>query len=333
MTFPISRRTFLTQVGAASTLLVTAQPLRAQTAQPLPLTRIVLGVPAGSMVDTISRRVADVLKPDYATNVYVENKTGAGGILAVRHLISQPADGRNVYVGVSSPLTVYPETYKNLAYDPERDLIPVGSLGTFDLALAVGPAVPASVTNLNAFFDWCKQNPDKATFGSPGEGSMLHFIGSMTGRSAGVDMRHIPYRGPGPAVIDLVGGMVSAVVVPLSDLTELAGQGKLRILGTTGDVRSRFVPTIPTFAEQGFGEYAMGVWIAVFVAAGTPAPLIEQLTKTLKSALDDAAVRDSMGTQLQAVQWGEADELKQRIRRERASWKKAVTALNFSVES
>jgi len=320
-------------VGATSALLVTSRPLLAQTGQPLPLTRIVLGVPAGSMVDTISRRVADVLKPGYAANVYVENKTGAGGILAVRHLISQAADGRNLYVGVSSPLTVYPETYKNLGYEPERDLIPVGGLGIFDLALAVGPAVPTSVTNLKEYFDWCKQNPDKATFGSPGEGSMLHFIGSMTGRGAGVDIRHIPYRGPGPAVIDLVGGMVSAVVVPLSDLTELAGQGKLRILGTTGETRSRFVPSIPTFAEQGFGEYAMGVWIAVFVAAGTPAPLIEQLANTLKEALNDATVRDSIGSQLQAVQWIEAEALKQRIKRERQSWRKAVTALNFSVES
>lgn len=333
MTYPISRRAFMTHVGAASALLMTGRPLMAQTTQPLPLTRIVLGVPAGSMVDNIARRVADLLKPDYASNVYVENKTGAGGILAVRHLISQPADGRNVYVGVSSPITVYPETYKNLAYNPDRDLIPVGSLGTFDLALAVGPAVPASVTDLKTFFAWCKQNPDKATFGSPGEGSMLHFIGSMTGRSAGVDMRHIPYRGPGPAIIDLVGGMVSAAVVPLSDLTELAGQGKLRILGTTGDVRSRFVPNIPTFAEQGYGEYAMGVWIAVFVAAGTPEPLITQLTQTLKQALSNPAVQEAMGAQLQAVQWLEADALKARIQRERASWKKAVTALNFSAES
>jgi len=305
----------------------------AENREKLKLAKILLGVPAGSLVDLIARNLADVIKPGYAETAYVENKTGAGGILAVRYLTNQPADGSTVYVGVSSPLTVYPETHKNLPYDPDKDLIPVGCLGTFDLALAVGPATPDSVQSLKDYFAWCKEHPEQATFGSPGEGSMLHFIGSMTGHSAGVTMRHIPYRGPGPAVLDLVGGTISAAVVPLADLTELAEEGKLRILGTTGSVRSRFVPDVPTFAEQGYGEYAMDVWIAVFLAAGTPQQRVQQLTSTIRQALEDPAVRTGMGAQLQEVKWGDAEYLRKRIAQERKGWKAAVSALDFSIDS
>lgn len=332
MNKPMTRRTFGAWMGAASAIAMPGFALAAADGK-VETARVVLGVPAGSMIDYVAREVAEVIKPGYATNSFVENKTGAGGILAVNYLKSLAKDGSNIYVGVSSPITVYPETYAKLAYDPDKDLIPVGSLGTFDLALAVGPMVPPTVKNLKGYFEWAKKHPNDANFGSPGAGSMPHFVGSMTARSAGVEVRHVPYRGPGPAVLDLIGGMVSAVVVPLVDVSEFAAQGKLRILGTTGNVRSRFVPDVPTFAEQGFGEYAMGVWIAVFVATGTPEAQVRQLREVLKQALARPEVQAAMGKQLQAAKWGEPEALKESIRRERESWRKAVKALNFTPET
>jgi len=320
------RRTLLSFLAATA-----AAPLAA--AERVETARVVLGVSAGSMVDNIARQVAEILRPAYAASTFVENKTGAGGIMAVSYLKTLPRDGSTIYVGVSSPLTVYPVTYKKLAYDPDKDLVAVGSLGSFDLALAVGPMVPTSVQDLRGYFEWCKGNPDQAAFGSPGAGSMPHFVGSMSARTAGVELRHVPYRGPGPAVLDLVGGNVSAVVVPLVDLTEFADHGKLRILGTTGSTRSRFVPKVPTFAEQGFGEYAMSVWIAVFVPAGTPDARVQHLRTVLRTGLAQPEVQAAMGKQLQAARWGDATELQQDIRRERASWKKAVDALHFTPES
>ncbi|MDM0075849.1 tripartite tricarboxylate transporter substrate-binding protein [Variovorax sp. J2P1-59] len=333
MQIQLSRRKFSAILGASFASTVALPQWAFGATDKLETVRVVLGVSAGSMVDNIARQVAELIKPGYAASTFVENKTGAGGIMAVSYLKTLAKDGSNVYVGVSSPLTVYPVTYKKLPYDPDKDLIAVGSLGTFDLALAVGPMVPASVHDLKSYFEWAKKNPNDANFGSPGAGSMPHFVGSMTARSAGIELRHVPYRGPGPAVLDLVGGMVSAVVVPLVDVTEFAAQGKLRILGTTGDARSRFVPNVPTFAEQGFGEYAMGVWIAVFVAAGTPDARVQQLRGVLKQGLAQPEVQAAMGKQLQAAKWGDPEQLQQNIRKERASWKKAVEALNFTPES
>ncbi|MBF5004793.1 tripartite tricarboxylate transporter substrate-binding protein [Diaphorobacter caeni] len=328
----IHRRRFGGLVAAAVASIAAPHTAFA-TEEKIGMARIVIGVPAGSLVDNVARQVAEVIKPGYAVNSMVENKTGAGGMIAVSYMKSLAKDGSNIYVGVSSPITVYPVTYKKLAYDPDKDLITVGSLGAFDLALAVGPLVPASVKDLKGYFEWCKQNRAQANFGSPGAGSMPHFVGSMTARTAGAEVNHVPYRGPGPAVIDLQGGLVSAVVVPLEDVSEFAAAGKIRILGTTGEERSRFVPNVPTFKEQGFGEYARSVWIAVFAPAGTPDAVVANLRRTLKQALTDPAVQATMGRQLQKAQWGEPEALNAVIVQERASWKKAVQALNFTPES
>lgn len=328
-----NRRLFNTWLGMSALGAGLAAPAARAATEKIPMVRVITGVPAGSMVDNITRRVAEVIKTDYAANSMVENKTGAGGILALGYLKSQPKDGSSLYVGVSSPLTVYPVTYRKLPYDADRDLVPVGSLGTFDLALAVGPMVPASVTDLKGYFEWCKKNPEQASFGSPGAGSMLHFMGAMAGRSVGAELSHVAYRGPGPAVIDLQGGVVSAVVVPLVDVTEFAAQGKIRILGTTGEERSRFVPQVPTFKEQGFGEYAKSVWIAVFAPAGTPEATVEALRSNLRQALSKPEVQATLGRQLQKAQWGGPEALARAIQQERASWKKAVEALNFTPES
>ncbi|QIL83110.1 twin-arginine translocation pathway signal protein [Diaphorobacter sp. HDW4A] len=328
----LNRRHFGALVAAAVASMA-APTVAFATDEKISMARIVIGVPAGSLVDNVARQVAEVIKPGYAVNSMVENKTGAGGMIAVSYMKSLAKDGSNIYVGVSSPITVYPVTYKKLAYDPDKDLITVGSLGSFDLALAVGPMVPASVKDLKGYFEWCKQNRAQANFGSPGAGSMPHFVGSMTARIAGAEVNHVPYRGPGPSVIDLQGGLVSAVVVPLEDVVEFAAAGKIRILGTTGEERSRFVPNVPTFKEQGFGEYARSVWIAVFAPAGTPDAVVTNLRKTLRQALADPTVQASMGRQLQKAQWGEPEALNAVIVQERASWKKAVQALNFTPES
>ncbi len=311
-----------------------ARPLSGLAAEPpLPSARVVLGVNPGSLVDNVARQLGRVLQPAYAGSVTVENKTGAGGILAVSYLKTLANDGSNLYVGVSSPLTVYPVTYKKLAYDPDKDLLPVGSLGAFDLALAVGPMVPAQVKDLKGFFDWCRQHPASASFGSPGAGSMPHFIGSMTARSVGVDLRHVPYRGPGPATVDLVGGSIAAVVVPLEDVQKFVAEGKVRVLATTGETRNRFIANVPTFAEQGFEEYSMSVWIAVFVRTGTPEPRVAQLRELLKDAMARPDMQAALGRQLQLVRWGEAAALAQTIQRERETWRKAVQALSFSADS
>lgn len=327
----MNRRHFTALMGASAAggLFL---PGLARAQEPLDMVKVLLGVPAGSLVDQIARQVAEVLKKGYAVNTMVENKTGASGILAVAAAKAAPPDGKTVLVAASSPVTVFPLTYKKLPYNPQTDLIPVSTIVTFDLALAVGPLVPPEVTNLKAYYAWCKANPNLSNFGSPASGSMPHFLGSMTARGAGVDAQHVAYRGPGPAVTDLVGGRISAVVVPLVDLVEFAKAGKCRILAVTGDTRSRFVPQVPTFREQGLGDYAFRVWIGAFLPTGTPAPLVQKLSSTLKASLADKAVIAALEANAD-VQWCPPDELKARIAAEQAKWAVAVKELNFTSET
>lgn len=327
---PLTRRRLGAFIGACAASGLLPSHARAQDA--LDMVKVLLGVPAGSLVDQIARQVAEVLKKGYAVNTMVENKTGAAGILAVAAAKAAPADGRTVLVAASSPVTVYPVTYKKLPYNPQTDLIPVSTIVTFDLALAVGPLVPEEVKDLKSYYAWCKANPDKATFGSPASGSMPHFLGSMTSRGAGVDSLHVAYRGPGPAVMDMAGGRVSAAVVPLVDLLEFAKSGKCRILAVTGESRSRFVPQVPTFREQGLGDYAMRVWIGAFLPTGTPVALVNKLSASLKSSLSDKAVIAALETNAD-VQWCPPDELRARMQAEKAKWAVAVKELNFTSET
>lgn len=327
----LNRRKVTALLGASAAGAMLA-PGWAQADEPLDLVKVVLGVPAGSLVDQVARTVAEFLRKGYASNTLVDNRTGASGILAVAAAKAAPADGRTVLVAASSPITLYPATYKKLPYNPDTDLIPVSTIVTFDLALAVGPMVPAEVKDLKGYFAWCKAHPDLASFGSPAAGSMPHFVGSMTARSAGVDLQHIPYRGPGPAVTDLIGGRLSAVVVPLVDVLQFSEAGKCRILALTGEKRSRFVPKVPTFAEQGFGEHAKRVWIAAFLPAGTPANRVRELSQALKAGLSDKSVIATLEGNAQEVQWSTPAELKAKIKAERSSWALAAKTLNFTAD-
>ena len=325
------------QAGAAlmcSALGLALWPARGAWAQDtVDMAKVLLGVPAGSMIDHVARRMAEALKGGYAANTFVENKTGANGILAVSAGKQAAPDGRTVLVATSSSITVYPSTYRQLPYNPLTDLQPVSTLVTFDIALAVGPMVPKEVVSLQDFFAWCKAHPNQASFGSPASGSIPHFLGSMAARSAGAPLQHVPYRGPSGAVIDMVGGQLASVVVPLVDVAEFAANGRCRILAVTGDKRSRFMPQVPTFEEQGLGEYAIPGWIGVFLPAGTPAPLLRRLSETLKAAFADPRFIAAMAQQAQEVRWTTPDELRQRMEAEQAKWAAAVKALNFTPET
>jgi tripartite-type tricarboxylate transporter receptor subunit TctC len=152
-------------------------------------------------------------------------------------------------------LTIYPHIYKKLSYDPATDLSPVSIACVFDFGFAVGPAVPESVKNINDFMAWAKANPAQANFGSPAAGSTPHFVGALLGRHAGVEIKHVAYRGTQPAMLDLLGGQIAAVSGPIGDITQHLPTGKVRILATSGAKRNRFAPNVPTYAEQGRKEF------------------------------------------------------------------------------
>ena len=205
----------------------------------------------------------------YAPTVLVENKPGASARLAVEYVKNAEPDGSVMLFTPDFPMTLYPHSFKSLSYDPLKDFTPVGPATTSMLSYNVGPAVPASVKTLGDYVQWCKANPDKASYGTTSAGATPHFAGVMLSNEAKVPMNPVHYRGGAPAMQDVVGGHIPASVNPISESMPLHKAGTIRILAVTGAKRSQFLPDVPTMKEQGY-DVVVESWLGVFLPAKAP---------------------------------------------------------------
>lgn len=290
----VQRRPFI-QAALGSTLLA-ALGQRAM-AQAFEQAKILYGFPAGSAGDIAARRVAERLGgTPYAKNPpVVENKPGAGGRIALTELKAAPADGSVLAMTPFSCTSIYPHIYSKLAYDPVKDIVPVHTSSMIHHGFAVGPMVPASVTNVRQFLDWAKANATLANYGSPAAGSTPHFIGALLGLNSGVELKHVPYRGSVPGVTDVVGGQIASMFTPSGDFLVNHKAGKLRVIATSGKARSPFFPDVATLAEQGFPELTVEEWFGFYAPARTPAAVIAAASAGIAAALKDKAVIDALG--------------------------------------
>ena len=326
------RRQFLHTLGSAA-VLGGLSPLSA-LAQGLDQVKIMYGFPAGSAGDSVARRVAEKLGgTPYSKNPgFVENKPGAGGRIAVETLKNSPADGSVLTLAPVSALAVYPYIYPKLAYKPE-DVTAVSIGAIMFHGLAVGPAVPAEVKTLKDFLAWAKANPAQASYGSPGAGSMPHLLGALLGLRAGVELKHVPYRGSVPGVTDLVGGQIASMVTPSGDFIAHHRAGKLRVLATSGSRRSPFLPDVPTFAEQGLPALTVEEWFGFYAPARTPAPVVAAANAAINQALMDKALVDGLGTVGLVAQGSTAQEMAQSQKREFERWGPLIKKVGFTAES
>ena len=295
--------------------------------------KIVTGFSAGGTSDTLCRRIALRLSPDYAKTALVENRTGAGGQIAIQYVKAAVADGSTLLQTPTSMLTIYPHIYKNLPYNPLLDLSPVSLACVFDFGFAVGPAVPLSIKTVPEFLAWAKANPTGANFGSPAAGSTPHFVGALLGKSAGVDLKHAAYRGTQPAMLDLLGGNLSAVSGPIGDITQHLPTGKVRILGVSGAKRSRFAPDVATFAEQGLKDMTHSEWFAFLLPAKAAPDVVNRMNAALKIALAQKDVVDGLAAfGLEAMSSSPA-ELSELLKKDTAKWAPIVKAVGFSADA
>jgi tripartite-type tricarboxylate transporter receptor subunit TctC len=328
MTF--TRRQVLQSTGASALLAAVGQSAFAQAQ--IDTAKIITGFAAGGTSDTICRRVAQKLQGDYAKSAVVENKTGAGGQIAVQTVKAAPPDGATILQTPTSILTIYPHIYKRLQYDPAVDLTPVTLGCVFDFGFAVGPAVPASVKSVPDFLAWVKSNPQGGNFGSPAAGSTPHFLGALVGKSAGLDLKHAAYRGTQPAMLDLLGGNISAVSGPIGDITQHLASGKVRILATSGAQRSRFAPDVPTYTEQGLKDMVHSEWFAFFLPAKASPDSVNRLNAAMKQALAQKDVIEGLnGFGLEAMSSTPA-ELADLLKRDTAKWAPIVKQVGFTAE-
>ena len=327
---PFTRRHLLQTTGASALLASIGQHAFAQAL--LETTTIVTGFAAGGTSDTICRRLAQKLSPEFAKAAVVENRTGAGGQIAIGYIKGRPADGSAILQTPTSMLTIYPHIYKKLAYDPQVDLVPVSLGCAFDFGLAVGPAVPLNIKTVPEFLAWAKANPQGANFGSPAAGSTPHFIGALLGKSGGVELKHAAYRGTQPAMLDLLGGNISAVSGPIGDIVQHLPSGKVRILGVSGAKRSRFAPDVPTYGEQGIANMAHSEWFAFFLPAKASPDVVARLNTAMKNALASKDVIDGLGTFGLEAMSSTPTELADLIKKDTAKWGPIVKDVGFTAE-
>ena len=324
-----SRRQLIQSTGAAALLASIGQPAWAQAIESV---KVVAGFAPGGTADTVSRRVADKLHPAYAKNAVVENKTGAGGQIAVQFVKTAAPDGSVMLLTPMSMLGIYPHTYKKLPYDPVADLTPVSAAASFDYGFAVGPMVPVSVKTVPDFLAWCQANPALANFGSPAAGSSPHFIGALLGRAANVDLRHVAFRGTQPAVLDMIGGQIAAVSGPTGEFTQHVASGKCRLLSTSGPRRGKFTPGTPTLVEQGFKDLTFTEWFGFFLPAKVSQEVVQRLNSAIRLALATQEVIDGLAVSYLEVLPTSPTQLAGMLKADTERWGLLVKAVGFTPE-
>lgn len=328
---PLNRRDF---IGAAGATLVLGKHTGA-SAQGLDTARIYVGFPPGTTPDILARKIGEKLvQSAYAKAVIVENRAGAGGQLGVVGVKGAPNDGAHILLTPMSILGVYPFTYKKLPYDAMTELTPVTIGVSFDYGIAVGPMVPESVKDILGLMAWFKANPDKASFASPAPGSTLHFTGITLGRAAGLELTHVGYKGSPPAIQDMLGGTLPALVSPLgSFLNYMAPGSKIRVLATSGAKRSRFTPNVPTLIEQGFKDMAYNEWYGFYLPAKAPADVVRRLGSALHQALKAPDIVESLASFGMEATPGTPEELNAALQRDMKIWGPIVKSIGFTVDS
>ena len=329
----LNRRHFV--AGAAGTGLATlGWPLaaRAQSA-PIETLKVLCGYPAGGTTDAVSRRVAEKLQSvGYAKTALVDNKAGASGRIAIEELKRSPADGSVMLLTPASAVSLFPHIYKTLSYRME-DVTPVSTACRIGFGFGVGPAVPASVKNLKDYLAWAKANPEQANYGSPGAGSPPHFLGALLGKEAGIDLRHVPYRGSAPGIQDLLGGQVPAMTSPIGDYLPYLKDGKLRLIATSGSTRSRFAPDVPTYSEQGFKELVMSEYYEFFMPGKTPPEAVKRAADAIKTAVSSPDVVEAFARLGLEAMANTPAELAKMVREENAQWRPIVKRVGFTPEN
>jgi tripartite-type tricarboxylate transporter receptor subunit TctC len=264
------------------------------TAQEQAPIKILVGFAPGGLTDIVARLFADKLRAELNQPVVVENKVGASGRLATQALKASPPDGRTLMVVPNSgPVfleILYPR--QALGYDLLQDLTPVGTLSTYPFALVVQRSL--GVKNVQEFIAWARANPQLANYGNAGAGGHAHFIGTRLSQASGVAFTGIPYRGNGPAIIDLIGGQLPAAILPAADFAQLRSNPKLQILGLFEDQRSPLAPEVPTMAEQGLKVSVGQAWMGMWAPAQAPKAEVERISQALRKILSSADMRETL---------------------------------------
>ncbi len=292
--------------------------------------RILIGFPAGGSIDALGRALADRLKDELGRPVVVENRPGAGGRLVVDVLKSMPRDGSVVLLSPDVLTSFYPFIYKKLNYDPVKDLVPVGQVSEFAMALAVNADL--GIKNLKDFIGWARKDPSRVNYGIPAPGSPLHFFGLMLSDGIGVKMNMVPYQGSAPMMTNLIGGQIPCALDVVGSLLEQHRAGKIRMIAVSTPQRTLLAPNVPTFAEQGFPSIVRTGFNGLYAAPGVPAAALTAWNQALAKVLTQADLRQRMAGVGFIAAPASAAAFAQRATEDARRWEPIIRASGFTAE-
>ena len=283
--------------------------------------KLVVPFPPGGGTDLIARQMADGLSKDLGQTVVVEIRPGGGTIIGSDNVAKSDPDGYTLLMATFAH-AVNPSIHKSLPYATNDAFVPVGMIGQSPNVLVVSPKSPFnSVQDMVAY---AKKNPGKLTFGSYGNGTSAHLAGEMFKSMAGVDILHVPYRGAGPAINDLIGGQIDMIFSTAASVSGHIKQGNMKALAVTTQQRAPAFPNVPTVAESGVPGYFVDSWYGIFAAKGTPAPIRDRLNAAVQAAVKRPAFQKNVESEGLVISAGSPDALGKYVATEETRWRKIV---------
>ena len=292
--------------------------------------KIIVPWPPSGNIDITARTVAPALSEALGQQVIIENRAGAAGRIGTTAVARSPADGYALLLGSSGTITAGPAVFKNISYDPVKDLVAIGPIQSVPLVLTAAPNTP--VSTYKEFVALANSKPGGLTIASAGSGSSNHLAIELLMRQANLKLVHVPYKGTGPAIADLLGSQVETMMDQLTASIEHIRGGRLKALAVSSKKRSPLLPNVPTLAESGVPGYEASTFTGIFAPAGVPGPVVDKLTAALRRALSNEEVRkhyQSMGVDIMDMSRSEFDAY---VRADYEKWRTIASEGNIVVE-
>ena len=324
--FNARRRQSIRAAAALLACLATGAAM-AQTAA----VKVLVGFPPGGGTDAIARILADKLKDQLGVPVVVENRAGAGGLIAAQALKSAAPDGNTFFLSHDHTISILPLVMKNPGFEPARDFVAVAGFATFVNALAVSGGTPAK--SVNEYVAWVRnQGAGKGTVGIPAPASVPEFLVKVIGQKYALDLQGAPYRGSAPMMADMLGNQIGAGVASVPDFIENHKAGKVRIVAVLGATRQAVLPDVPTFTELGLAGFEDVPYYGFFAPAGTPKAAIDKFSDALAKVLAQPEVRDPLTAMGLAVGFMPSAQLASREQAYAQTWAKIIKASGFQAQ-
>ncbi len=315
-------------MALAAALVLPLSPAHAQKFPDKPV-RFIVPFPPGGGNDILARALSPRLGELLGQSVVVDNRAGAGGNIGTDLAAKAAPDGHTIVIA-SNQVTINPWLQSKLPFDIEKDFAPVALVASVPMLLAVNPAVPAK--DVREFIALAKAQPGKLNHSTPGNGTPQHIAFEVFNHAAGIKVTHVPYKGTGPAIADLIGGQVQAAIGTMASMEPHVKAGKMRALGVTTAKRSQAMPDVPTIAEAALPGFEVPLWYSILAPAGTPRDAVARLSGDFAKVLAEPAMRERLAGQGFEVSYLNPEQMSELMKRDLARWQKSIREIGLKLD-